>query len=238
MKLERPLVVKESARGPSGRSRGRAFVRSLETLTDVELVAAVLDARAAPREALDHAARVLARAGGLGALTRLAPLGLARRAELPLRHATALLAALELGKRSLAARYAEERPRIVSLEAVLEWARPRLTFLEVEEVWLLTLNGTNRLQGEHRIARGGLHGCALTPRDVLRPALRDGASAIVLVHNHPSGDPEPSPEDVLMTRALRAAAGLVGLPLLDHVIVASRGAVSLLDAGLLGPPDG
>ncbi len=64
-------------------------------------------------------------------------------------------------------------------------------------------------------------------RDVLSPALRDGASAIVLVHNHPSGDPTPSPEDIAMTRAVRSAGELVGIPLIDHVVVARGGASSL-----------
>jgi DNA repair protein RadC len=80
-----------------------------------------------------------------------------------------------------------------------------------------------------------LHGCALTPRDVLGPALRDAASAIVVIHNHPSGDPEPSPEDIAMTRAVAAACDVVGVPLLDHVVVAKGGATSLLERGALDP---
>jgi DNA repair protein RadC len=84
------------------------------------------------------------------------------------------------------------------------------------------------------VAQGGLHGCALTPGDVLRPAVRDGGSAFVLVHNHPSGDPVPSREDVAMTRLVAAAGELLGVPLLDHVIVARGGESSLLELGALG----
>jgi DNA repair protein RadC len=84
------------------------------------------------------------------------------------------------------------------------------------------------------VAQGGLHGCALTPGDVLRPAVRDGGSAFVLVHNHPSGDPFPSREDVAMTRLVAAAGELLGVPLLDHVIVARGGESSLLELGALG----
>ncbi len=112
----------------------------------------------------------------------------------------------------------------------MRWARPRLAALEHEEVWLLSLDGKYGLKSARRIAQGGLHGCALLTRDVLSPALRDGASAIVLVHNHPSGDPTPSPEDIAMTRAVRAAGELVGIPLLDHVVVARSGARSIGEA--------
>ncbi|HEY1535151.1 MAG TPA: JAB domain-containing protein, partial [Polyangiaceae bacterium] len=89
------------------------------------------------------------------------------------------------------------------------------------------LDGKYGLKSARRIAQGGLHGCALLTRDVLSPALRDGASAIVLVHNHPSGDPTPSPEDIAMTRAVRVAGELVGIPLIDHVVVSRSGACSL-----------
>jgi DNA repair protein RadC len=99
--------------------------------------------------------------------------------------------------------------------------------LEHEEVWLLSLDGRYGLKSARRIAQGGLHGCALLTRDVLGPALRDGASAIVLIHNHPSGDPAPSPEDIAMTRAVRVAGELVGVPLIDHVVVARTGSSSL-----------
>ena len=98
-------------------------------------------------------------------------------------------------------------------------------------MWLLSLDGRNGLKSARRIAQGGMHACALTTRDVLAPALRDAASAIVLVHNHPSGDPRPSPEDVSMTRAVASACEVVGVPLLDHVVVARGGAASLLDSG-------
>src|SRR6185503_7379736 len=98
-------------------------------------------------------------------------------------------AALELGRRATLRALAEERVSVGSYDAVVDWARPRLATLDHEEVWFLALDGKNGLRAARCVARGGLHGCALTPRDILRPALREAASAIVLVHNHPSGDP-------------------------------------------------
>ena len=99
---------------------------------------------------------------------------------------------------------------------------------------MFSLDGQNGLKTARRIAQGGQHGCALSTRDVLGIALRDAASAIVLVHNHPSGDPRPSAEDLGMTRALSDACKVVGINLLDHVIVARGGASSLLESGALG----
>ncbi len=174
--------------------------------------------------------RILAAVGGLGGLAgadvpTLIAAGLSRGA------ATRLVAAVELGRRSLLA--VAEGEILASHEAVVRWARPRLAHLEHEEVWVLLLDGRHHLRTATRVAQGGLHACALTPADVLRPAIRGAASAVVLVHNHPSGDPSPSSEDVTMTRAVAAACEVVAVPLLDHVIVARDGAASLLDRGLL-----
>jgi DNA repair protein RadC len=94
-------------------------------------------------------------------------------------------------------------------------------------VWLLCLDGRSGLKASARIAQGGLHGCALTARDVLTPAVKNSAAAILLVHNHPSGDPQPSPDDIEMTRHVAKCSELIGIPLLDHVVVARTGACSV-----------
>jgi RadC-like JAB domain len=122
--------------------------------------------------------------------------------------------------------------RICSASDVLAWAQPGLVHLEHEELWLLCLDGKNVLTAAERVAQGGLHGCGVTPRDVLRPAVRNGAAAVVVVHNHPSGDPTPSREDVVMTEQLAQACALLGVPLLDHVVVARAGAQSAAVAAL------
>jgi DNA repair protein RadC len=83
------------------------------------------------------------------------------------------------------------------------------------------------------LARGGLHACALTARDVLRPIVREAVSAFVLVHNHPGGDPCPSDDDVRFTRAVHAGATTLGIALVDHVVIARSGHVSMLEAGML-----
>lgn len=111
----------------------------------------------------------------------------------------------------------------------------RLAGLATEVMIAVAVDGQNNFIGEATVAVGGSHGLSITARDILRPMIRIGASAMLLAHNHPSGDPTPSAEDILMTRALAEAGEVVGLPLVDHVIVASRGRgfASLLDLGLI-----
>lgn len=105
---------------------------------------------------------------------------------------------------------------------------------DVERMYVIGLDGRNRVRFLHEVARGGLHGCAVACRDILRVALMGHASAFALVHNHPSGDPTPSPEDIAMTHVVRKAADVVGCPLVDHVVIASTERyASMLDLGLL-----
>lgn len=116
-----------------------------------------------------------------------------------------------------------------------ELLRERLCAEVCEVMVVVMLDGRNRVIGMSEVSRGGLHGCAVSARDVLRPAVAGGASAMVLVHNHPSGDPSPSEEDVEFTKRIMAAAAIVGVPLVDHVIIGSwERFASLLTLGIGG----
>jgi DNA repair protein RadC len=98
---------------------------------------------------------------------------------------------------------------------------------------MLALDGRHGMRSARRVASGGIHGMHVAPRDPLRIAVREAASAIVLVHNHPSGDPAASSEDIAFTHAVADAARIIGTPLLDHVIIARRRTTSMLEVGLL-----
>jgi DNA repair protein RadC len=211
--------------------RERALSGELNRLADAELLAILLGTGAAGERVTELARDLLEALGGLEGLARASAHGIATRRGVGPAKAARVVAGLALGRRATLGGLAGRTTVLDSFEDVAEWARPRLAALDHEEVWLLTLDGRNGLKAARRIAQGGLHGCALTTRDVLGPALRDAASAILLVHNHPSGDPRPSAEDLAMTRALAGACKVVGVPLLDHVIVARSGAASLLEAG-------
>lgn len=202
-------------------------------LSDAELLLLLVGAPAATPEAAD--ARVLwaehwlEQLGGLGALWSLEPAELGDG--MAAKQRRRLLAAIELARRCLLT--LPSRARLASHRDVLDWALGRLVPLEHEELWLLSLDARNCLKRADRVAQGGLHGCAVTPRDVLRPAVRNGASAVVVVHNHPSGDPTPSHDDLVMTRHLAEACDVVGIPLLDHVVVARGGSCSVAELGVL-----
>jgi DNA repair protein RadC len=123
----------------------------------------------------------------------------------------------------------EHRTPIRDSGTVARWGQARLGWLDHEELWLLALDGHHQLRAARRVHIGGLGGMSLALRDPLRVALREGASAVVLVHNHPSGNPSPSEEDLRFTLAFEEAAQLVGTPLLDHVIVARHSHTSMVD---------
>jgi DNA repair protein RadC len=139
-----------------------------------------------------------------------------------LKAARALAAAFELGRRADAARR-ERRPVLACPADVAEWARPRLLHLPHEELWVLAVDGRQHVHAARCVARGGLHGMSVTVSDPIRAALRADARAFVMVHNHPSGDPTPSAEDIRMTENVAIASEHAGVPLLDHVIVARDG---------------
>ncbi len=219
----------EAAVGP----RERAVAMGVEGLGDAELVAIVLGTGYAGVPVGVLAAMLIEEHGGLAGLTRAGMGVLIDRAGVGLAKGARLAAAVELGRRVASGASLDAATKLPDRAAVEAWARPRLATLDHEELWALMLDGRHGLRGARRVASGGIHGLHVAPRDALRVAVREAASAIVLVHNHPSGDPSASAEDVAFTQALADAARVVGTPLLDHVIVARRRATSMLEAGLL-----
>jgi DNA repair protein RadC len=212
-------------------ARERAVEDGLDALGDAELVALVLGTGRAGEPVAVLAASLLEESGGVGGLARAGLGELAARRGLGVAKGARLAAAVELGRRVATAASRQADARFPSSAAVDGWARPRLASLDHEELWALVLDGHQGLRAARRVASGGLHGLHVGARDPLRVALRDGGSAFVLVHNHPSGDPAASKEDVRFTEEVARAADVVGVPLLDHVIVARGGYASLLDQG-------
>jgi DNA repair protein RadC len=217
---------------PSDRPRERLFVEGPAALSDVELLALLLNTGARGDTAMTLAAKVLQTFGGVRGLCQLGPHELADQRGVRTAKAARVVAAFELGRRASVLLKGNISTTVNCAADIEPWANAALVPLDHEEVWLLCLDAKNHLLARRQIGIGGLHGCALTPKDVLRPAIRDCASAIVLVHNHPSGDPNPSASDIQMTHVVAAAARLVGLQLLDHVVVATGGYASLYELGL------
>jgi DNA repair protein RadC len=216
--------------------RERALAEGIASLGDADLLAVLLGTGVAGRPVTFVAAALLDGFGGLEGLSRLGPAALAEQRGVGMAKALRVAAALELGAR--AARRPTVAPATLTNSAeVAAHLEPRIARLPHEEMWLVCLDGRNRVRGLRRVAQGGLHGLSVQPRDVLRAAIYEAASAIILVHNHPSGDPTPSPEDLVLTRKIVEAAGAIGVPLVDHVIIAPSGRyASLLDLGVIEPP--
>ncbi len=147
----------------------------------------------------------------------------------------AILAGIELGRRVAAASEAEPIAALHGTASALAFCRRRFARLATdgtkEEFHVVTLDTRHHVLGVHLVSVGTLDSSLVHPREVFRPALRDAAAAVLLVHNHPSGDPSPSPEDHAVTRRLETAGRTLGIDVLDHVIVASRGCASLRSSG-------
>ncbi len=218
--------------------RERAAAVGIEQMGDAELVAIVLGTGCSGLPVNVLASLVLEEQGGVAGLGRAGIGELAQRTGMGPAKGARLAAAVELGRRVAFAGSLDTALKLPDRVAVEAWARPRLATLDHEELWLLVLDGHHGLRAARRVASGGIHGLHVATRDPLRVALREAASAFILVHNHPSGDPRASDEDVTFTRALSHAAAVVGTPLLDHVIVARRRSSSMLESGLLSAPGG
>lgn len=119
------------------------------------------------------------------------------------------------------------RPSMRTPRAVFEWLEPRARGLEQETFWSLLLDGKQRLRRLVVVSAGTLTSSLVHPREVFRAAIREAAAALIVAHNHPSGDPEPSAEDLAVTHRLREAGQVLGIPLQDHVILGDGAFVSL-----------
>jgi DNA repair protein RadC len=190
----------------------------------------LLDGGVGGSDAVERAESVLRAAGGLRRLDRgAAPLSAVLGPRWR-RRAAVLRAALELGRRA-AGQPLEVQHTIRDAAAVWAHFRGRLPQLDREHFFVVLLDGRNRVQGEVHVSEGTLTAALVHPREVFAPAIRAAAAAIILVHNHPSGDATPSPEDVAITERLRQVGELIGIRVLDHVIVGQARYVSMAEEG-------
>lgn len=214
--------------------RPRERLRALgpQALTSAELLALILGVAVAGQPAGETAAQVLGRAGSL---RRLAQLPLAALADLPGLgevRALAVQAALELGRR-LASEAADEGEPMRGPRDVWRYYGPRLESLPVEEFHVAVLDSQHRLERDVLVSRGILNSSLVHPREVFREAIAERAASLVLVHNHPSGDPTPSPDDRAITAQLVSAGRLLDIPIQDHLVIGRGRYLSFAEAGML-----
>jgi DNA repair protein RadC len=216
------------------RPRERLDALGPEVLSDSELLALLLRTGGRGSDALAVASQLLRQHAGLLGLARASPRELSSAAGVGPAKQAALRAAFELGRRLAAGRLVPGTA-LRGPADVFRHFHPTLRDAPHERFLVVLLDGRHRLMRHEMVSQGTLTASLVHPREVFRPALRESAAALVLVHNHPSGDPAPSAEDREVTARLVRAGELLGVPVLDHVVVAERGYSSLRELGL---PDG
>lgn len=214
------------------RPRERLLAAGPASLRDAELVALVLRTGGGGRDAVALAHRLLETCGGMHGLLCQDAAALLEVRGLGEAKAAALLAVREILKRAERG-VVESAPVLTSSDAVRRYLNLHLDGLERERFGALLLDTRHRLIALEDIFQGSIDRTMVYPREVVKCCLRHNAAAVVLYHNHPSGDAEPSPGDIALTNRLQSVLGEVDVRLLDHVVVARMKLVSLAERGML-----
>ena len=211
------------------RPREKMAANGAAVLTDAELIAILLRTGTAEKSAIDIASEMTADGGlykrlagitRLNELTNIKGLGQAK--------AATVLAALEIGRRIASAKPIEKIHLSCPLD-VADFLMPRLRYAAKEQFVVILLNNKNKVIGTEVVSEGSLSSSIVHPREVFAPAILHHAAAIMVAHNHPSGDPKPSIEDEEVTRLLLRSGKVLGIPMIDHVIIGDGNYYSFLE---------
>ena len=211
------------------RPREKMAANGAAVLTDAELIAILLRTGTAEKSAIDIASEMTADGGlykrlagitRLNELTNIKGLGQAK--------AATVLAALEIGRRIASAKPIE-KIHLSCPQDVADFLMPRLRYAAKEQFVVILLNNKNKVIGTEVVSEGSLSSSIVHPREVYAPAILHHAAAIMVAHNHPSGDPKPSTEDTEVTRMLARSGKVLGIPMIDHVIIGDGNYYSFLE---------
>ena len=208
------------------------LLRGPHALTEAELLALLLRSGVRRRSALDLARTILREVGSLEGLAVRSAREIMRNHGIGPAKAAGVAAAFEVGRR-VEAGGRGRRPRVQGPADVARIMVPALRDRRQEVFHVLILDSSNSVTANLEISRGTLNASLVHPREVFKAAIDHNAASIIVVHNHPSGNPEPSPEDVSVTRQLADAGKLLGIPVHDHLIVAGGAWTSLSERGFL-----
>ncbi len=215
------------------RPREKLVSKGVSSLSDAELLGILLGSGLQNLSAVELGRNILSLAGnnlsnlgrmGIAELTQTKGIGQAK--------AITIMAALELGKRRKLGD-APQQDQICSSAAAYEYCQSFLTGLQHEEFWVVFLNTANKVLGHNKVSQGGVSGTVMDIRLILKKALELLASSLVIAHNHPSGNLQPSKQDEQITQKLKQAAAQMDIKLLDHLIVTDHGYYSFSDEGLI-----
>jgi DNA repair protein RadC len=215
----------------SERPRERLARLGPGALLDSELLAIILRVGTGKENVIRMAERLLGRFGGLSGLARASIAELSSIKGIGMAKAVQLKAAFELGRRLLV-EPPDERPQVLSPAAAAQLLMGEMGPLRQEHLRVILLDTRNRVVGMETVYVGGLNSAVVRPAEVFREAVTCNCAAIIVAHNHPSGDPEPSADDVAVTRQIVAAGRLLGVEVLDHLVIGHQRFVSLKERGL------
>ena len=215
------------------RPREKLLLKGKAALSDAELIAILIGTGTAACSAVDLARMLLASVGNnLGAVARMSVSDLCKFKGIGEAKAISIISALELGRR----RKDQEPPKFLKITGsrqIYELMRPDLHDESVEQVYLLLLNRTNGLIKKERVSQGGISASVVDPKVVFRFALEQGAHSLILIHNHPSGNLQPSESDKRLTQRLQKIGKELEILLLDHLIYTDQGYFSFADEGIM-----
>ena len=230
--LSMPLLVRDLP--ADERPREKLLTAGAASLSNTELLAVLLRTGVKNDSALRVAEKVLAlyKERGLAAITQMSAKELSSIKGVGMAKAATILAAVELGRR-LALKAAEARTVVHGPADAASYVMPRFRFERREHFAVLLLNAKNHILALKTISVGTLTSSVVHPREVFQAAIEQSAASVILVHNHPSGDPAPSGEDLAVTRRMVEAGEIMDIPVLDHVIVGYDKFISLKEEGMI-----
>jgi DNA repair protein RadC len=215
------------------RPREKCIQQGAETLSNAELLAILLRSGTSRSSALDISKQLLADHGGLMQLGMMTTGALSKHHGMGPAKATTLAAAFQLGARFHEALQSNDTPVITGPESVANAYGDRMRLLRKEVCKVVLLNRAHRAYRDINISIGSISASIVHPREVFKPAIDHLASAIILMHNHPSGELKASRQDIDITKTIHQAGDILDIPLLDHVIIGHSGYLSLREEGYL-----
>jgi DNA repair protein RadC len=213
------------------RPREKLMLKGKSVLSDAELIAILIGSGSRNESAVDLSKRILASADNLNTLGKMSISQLMNFKGIGEAKAIAIIAALELGRRRRA-EDAVELIKITSSKLVFEIMQPIIGELTHEEFWVLFLNNSNKVISKSQLSKGGITGTIVDVRLVFKLALENGATGLILCHNHPSGNLNPSDADKKITKQIRLAGDSLDVKVLDHLIITETKYYSFVDEGI------
>jgi DNA repair protein RadC len=232
-KIPYPMAYKSIKDWPEDeRPRERLLTKGADIMSDAQLIAIILRTGGHGKSAMDMAMELIEKFGSLKKIEQASLSEICSLKGIGRAKAAQLRASLELGKRLLDDT-GGKGPAFSAGKDVYAYFRPRLSGLKKEVFHCAMLDVKNRLIRDSRISEGTLTSSLIHPREAFREAIKESAASVIFVHNHPSGDPQPSREDILITGKLESAGETVGIRVVDHIIIGDSEYTSMLEKGYL-----